>query len=553
MGTLRRTALLLVSALSVGLVGLPVLGAAAAGVGSSAAGSGLPARTAVQEQGAGAVPAGCSKAVAGQGHCYLSSQPAAGPTASTSATGTTCTVNESAGYTPCNLQSAYGITTAVTKNGKANLVAVVDSYDDPNIGTDLSTYRSQYGLPPCTTANKCFKKVNQTGQQRNYPTASSGYSEEISLDVEMVSAICPLCHILLVEANSNGFGDLGAAEDEAVTLGAKVISNSWGTGEFNGENGYDNYWNHPGVDITFSSGDGAYQGGVQYPSASPYITSVGGTMLTPASSTRGWTETAWVNTSSNPPTQGSGSGCSAYEPKPPWQHDSGCTNRMTADVSAVAADVITYDSYGEPGWVYEFGTSVSSPIIAGMYGLAKNAPTSTIAAEAAYSSPTKLHDITKGSEGTCSPTYFCTAVKGYDGPTGLGSPSGIAAFKVPTTPPAAINSVSASGTSADPTITVTGSNLLPFAPAGAPEPCSAGDPGEDYGSNGLYMQDATRGWGAGQNGDCIGLVLQSYSSSQVVFGFGTSYSGYAPAAVGDAITVAVQGTSYDGTLTGSLS
>jgi ABC-2 type transport system ATP-binding protein len=166
-------------------------------------------------------------------------------------------------------------------------VAVVDPEDDPNAASDLATYRSTYGLGPCTTKNGCFKKVNQEGVQGDYPSPNAGFAQEISLDLDMVSAICPHCHILLVEANSNGFSDLGAAIDEAIALGAKVVSDSWGTSEFDGETGWDGYVDQPGVAITFSSGDGAYQGGVQYPSASPYVTSVGGTELTPASSSRG--------------------------------------------------------------------------------------------------------------------------------------------------------------------------------------------------------------------------------------------------------------------------
>ena len=121
--------------------------------------------------------------------------------------------------------------------------------------------------------------MNQTGQTSNYPSPDSGWASEASLDMQMVSAICPLCHILLVEANSSGFGDLTTAENEAAALGAHVISNSWGSGEFDGETGYDSNFDHPGVDITYSSGDGSYQGGVQYPSASPFVTSVGGTQL----------------------------------------------------------------------------------------------------------------------------------------------------------------------------------------------------------------------------------------------------------------------------------
>src|SRR5262249_45585115 len=156
-------------------------------------------------------------------------------------------------------------------------------------------------------------------------------------------------------------------------------------------------WDHPGVAITFSSGDAAYGGGVQYPSASQYVTSVGGTELTPAANARGWTETAWV-TPGTPITQGSGSGCSAFESKPSWQTDTGCANRMTADVSAVAADVLSYDSFGSGGWVYEFGTSVSSPITAGLYGLANNPSGAAIPASAAYAAPaTARHDIVKGA------------------------------------------------------------------------------------------------------------------------------------------------------------
>ena len=280
-----------------------------------------------------------------------------------------------------------------------------------------------------------------------------------------------------MEANSNGFGDLGTAINEAVTLGAKVVSDSWGTGEFDGETGWDGNVDHPGVAITFSSGDGAYAGGVQYPSASPYVTSVGGTELTPASSSRGWTEAAWV-TPGSPPTQGSGSGCSAYEPKPPWQRDAGCANRTTADVSAVAANVLSYDTYQASGWYYSFGTSVSAPVIAGVYGLAKNPASITIPASAAYGAPAAdRHDITKGSTGTCTPpatqAYLCKAGKGYDGPTGLGTPKGIGAFKVPATTSPSISGVSFSGSPSDPSITVTGTNFGAYPPIGTPETCQS--------------------------------------------------------------------------------
>jgi subtilase family serine protease len=386
-------------------------------------------RTAAQLQGAGARPAGCAVSTGPRvAHCYLASQPAPVQAA---VRGAVCTVNTQSGWSPCNLRSAYKITLLATTHGKGQTIAIIDAFDDPNAAADLATYRSNFGLPPCSVASGCFKKVNQAGVAGSYPSGDMGWGQEISLDLDMVSAICPKCHILLVEANSSGFTDMFAAEQTAINAGAHVVSNSWGAGEFSGENSFDSTLNTPGVAITDSSGDGAFQGGVQYPSASPYVTSVGGTMLAPAVNARGWSEKTWV-TPASPPTQGAGSGCSAYESKPAWQTDSGCSDRTTADVSAVAANVLGYDTYesGGGGWYFFFGTSVSSPITAGMYGLAGNAASQNVApASLAYANAKHLYDITSGlATGTCSPSYLCQAGKGYDGPTGLGAPKGIGAY-----------------------------------------------------------------------------------------------------------------------------
>lgn len=509
------------------------------------------ARTAAQEAGAGSVQAGCARAMGpGRAHCYLAVQRAATPSASA----TPCAVDEATGYSACNIQNAYGLKTLSKKDGKGTTIAVVDAYDDPDAASNLATYRSDEHLSKCTTANACFKKVNEEGAEGDYPTPTGGWASEISLDLDMVSAICPNCHILLVEANSSGFGDLAAAVNEAVSLGAQAVSDSWGSGEFSGETGWDGNWDHPGVAITFSSGDGAYRGGVQYPSASPYVTSVGGTELTPGSSKRGWTETAWANTQSGtPPTQGSGSGCSTYEPKPPWQADMACTKRMTADVSAVAADVLSYDTYDAGGWYYSFGTSVSSPIIAGTYGLASNPSSNTIPASSIYSAPSAdLHDITSGSTGTCTPPkshkYWCTAVKGYDGPTGRGSPRGIGAFAVPASPTPSITNVAFSGSVTAPAVTVSGSNFGPYPPFGQVAGC--GTSGENYGSNGLNFDDSSSGWEAGQDGDCIGLVLSSWSASSVTYTFGSGYDTYGAMADGDSYTVQLEGIAHSGTVSG---
>ncbi|GAC1565881.1 MAG: peptidase S8 [Ktedonobacteraceae bacterium] len=324
-----------------------------------------------------------------------------------------------AGYHPTDLQSAYKLPSSTAGSGQT--VAIVDAYDDPNAESDLGVYHSTFGLSSCTTANGCFRKINQSGGTK-YPRANGGWAQEISLDLDMVSAICPNCHILLVEASSSSLTNLGTAVNEAA-LKANAISNSYGGGESSSDTSYDSsYYNHPGVAITVSSGDNGY--GVQYPAASQYVTAVGGTTLTSASNTRGWSETTW---------SGAGSGCSVYDPKPSWQTDAGCSRRTVADVSAVAdpnTGVSVYDSYsyqGQSGWLVFGGTSVASPIVASVYALAGNAATVTYGSYP-YSHTSSLFDVTSGSNGSCGGTYLCTAGPGYDGPTGLGTPNGTGGF-----------------------------------------------------------------------------------------------------------------------------
>ncbi|GAA3842929.1 peptidase S8 [Streptomyces coacervatus] len=334
------------------------------------------------------------------------------------------------GYGPTDLQSAYGLTSAASSNGSGETIAIVDAYNDPNAEADLATYRSYYGLSACTTANGCFKKVSQTGSTTSLPSSDTGWSEEISLDLDMASAICPNCNILLVEATSATMANLGTAVNRAVTLGAKYVSNSYGGSESSSDTSYDSsYFNHAGVAITVSAGDSGY--GAEYPAASRYVTSVGGTALSKATSTtRGWSETVWKTSS----TEGTGSGCSSYDTKPTWQTDTGCTKRTISDVSAVAdpaTGVSVYDSYGiTAGWYTFGGTSASSPIIAGVYALAGTPSSSSYPASFPYTKAgtSALNDVTSGNNGSCSTTYLCTAQSGYDGPTGWGTPEGVSAF-----------------------------------------------------------------------------------------------------------------------------
>jgi subtilase family serine protease len=319
------------------------------------------------------------------------------------------------GYNPADLQSAYGLS---SNGGSGQTIAIVDAYDDGNAESDLAVYRSAFGLPPCTTANGCFKKIDQDGGT-NYPRGDAGWAEEISLDLDMASAICPGCHILLVEAKSNSLVNLGIAVNRAAsTAGVVAISNSYGASEFSSEASYQDYYNHPGKAVTVSSGDNGY--GVEFPAASQYVTAVGGTSLTKSGNS--WSEKAW---------SGAGSGCSAYISKPSWQQDAGCSRRTVADVSAVAdpnTGVSVYDTFRlhPGGWLVFGGTSVAAPIIAAVYAVANNTASITYGSYP-YSHTSGLTDITSGSNGRCG-SYLCTAGTGYDGPTGLGTPKGTGAF-----------------------------------------------------------------------------------------------------------------------------
>ena len=410
--TKRGRAVPRAAAALLGVAGLITMGAAvaqAAPASSSASASAASGPTTVHS---------CSQAVApGYATCFALKR--------TDKKAHTMAANDTpSGYGPSDLVSAYNLP---ANGGSGQTVAIVDAQDDPNAESDLATYRSTYGLPECSTANGCFSKIAQDGST-NYPTADTGWAGEISLDLDMVSATCPGCHILLVEANSANMSDLGTAVNQAVSQGAKYVSNSYGGNEDGTEAQSDSsYFNHPGVAITASSGDGAYAAGTEYPASSPYVTAVGGTSLTKDSSSRGWSESVWETSSS----EGAGSGCSQDETKPTWQTDTGCSNRMVADVAAVAdpaTGVAVYQTYGGSGWAVYGGTSAASPIIASVYALAGTPGANDVPASYPYAHTSNLNDVTTGSNGSCSPSYFCTAGPGYDGPTGLGTPNGLAAF-----------------------------------------------------------------------------------------------------------------------------
>jgi subtilase family serine protease len=319
------------------------------------------------------------------------------------------------GYGPSDLQAAYNFNPT---GGSGITVAIVDAFDNPNLESDLQVYRAQYGLPTCSTQNGCFSKVDQNGGS-NYPKGNKGWGTEESLDVDMVSANCPNCNILVVEADKPTYADLGVAVQTAANLGAAAISNSYSGGEFKGEN-TNSPWqqNRP---VTASAGDDGY--GVGFPAASDYTIAVGGTTLTKGGGgSRGWTETVW---------NGTGSGCTKKSAKPSWQTDSGCKNRTMNDIAYDAdpgTGVAVYDTYGGGGWSEYGGTSVSSPAIAAMFAAAGNASSVQNAGwiwEAQNHSSSVMNDITTGSNGTCKVQYLCNGEVGYNGPTGWGTPNGL--------------------------------------------------------------------------------------------------------------------------------
>lgn len=319
------------------------------------------------------------------------------------------------GLNPVDIRSAYALTTA---SGAGRTVAIIDAYDDPTAEADLGVYRSQFGLTACTTANGCFRKTSQTGASK-LPRTNAGWATETSLDLDMVSATCPDCKILLVEASSASFADLATAVNYAAAQpGVVAISNSYGGSDTAPSSAYD----HPGIAITASTGDSGY--GIESPASYATVIAVGGTSLRKASTTRGWTETAW---------NGAGSGCSTLNAKPAWQTAATqCSGKANADVSAIAdpnTGVSVYDStayQGSSGWLVYGGTSVASPIIASVYALSGN--TAGYPASYTWAHTSGLNDVTSGSNGTCSTAVWCNAGTGWDGPTGLGTPNGTSAF-----------------------------------------------------------------------------------------------------------------------------
>jgi|GEM_PF-431558 len=382
------------------------------------------------------------------------------------------------GYAPTDLRSAYALPSASA--GAGQTVAVVIAEDDPTAEADMNEYRHQYGIAPCRAGEGCFRKVNQTGGS-TYPPAgpeTAKWAREASIDLDMVSAICPNCRILLVEASSTQTQDLATAENEAVALGATEVNNSF-LGEESPEEA--SAYDHPGIPITASAGDQGY--GVGAPASYPGVIAVGGTSLLPAKN-RGWSETVWGAARG----AGTGSGCS-LEPKPPWQTDVGCATRTMNDIAAVAdpnTPVSVYDSYntGSP-WLLLGGTSVAAPIVAAAMALTTPYTRSFTGAHALYAQASAgggaFNDITAGLDGSCG-SYLCEARAGYDGPSGLGTLNGAPEVPPPTELALAATSITQTRATMNATVNTHGGEVhectFEYGPAGGSSyphsvPCAA--------------------------------------------------------------------------------
>lgn len=335
----------------------------------------------------------------------------------------------SGSYTPADLQAMYDLPSF----SGTPTVAIVDVGHDPRAVSDLAYYRSYFKLPACTKASGCLKEVNQHGSTSNLPSEKTTWDGEIALDLQMVSAICPTCHILLVDADSDSADDLGTAVRTATNLGAQYVSMSWGGAEGTGETAYDTaYLSEPNVTYVAATGDSGYSAGTMWPAAGKGVIAAGGTTVK-RTATNGtasdFTMTAWT---------GTGSGCSKYEAQPSGQTliaalTKACGRRAQSDVSALA-DPNTGPMVRVHGeWWLIGGTSAAAPAIAAMYAIAGNHTNAGSIYGNYLIAPSRFRDVTSGATTGCpSGKLLCTAKTGWDGPTGLGSPLGVEGLRTST-------------------------------------------------------------------------------------------------------------------------
>jgi hypothetical protein len=370
----------------------------------------------------GPLRAACPAVPAGRMRCFTLYRPQPRVNRSLAAG----TVTHPVGWSPQALERAYRLPVSRRSH---QTVAVSIAFHTPKLADYLATYRRQFHLPPCTKASGCLRIVNQKGKARPQAPSglASGWDLEATLDVSMISAACPHCKILVVEANDNSIANLGRSDVTAARLGAQVISNSYGARENAATQSFAKDYRRAGHTIVASAGDFGFDA-ANFPANLAVVTAVGGTTLHRARNARGFSERVWDDARTL--FAAGGSGCSAYVSKPSWQHDNHCPGRTVSDISAVASNIPIFNRfYG--GWVTVAGTSASAPLVAGTYGLAGNA--SHLTPRFLYRHRHDFFDITAGNNAlvgppgqVCGSDYLCQARKGYDAPTGIGTPDGIA-------------------------------------------------------------------------------------------------------------------------------
>jgi subtilase family serine protease len=350
----------------------------------------------------------------------------------------------SVGYYPQQLHSAYQLPWSSTVR---QTIGIVDAYDHATVKADLDVFDAQFGLgsfPSCsaTVITACFQRVDQNGNVRGFtnsdPNAAANWNLETNLDVQAAHATCLNCKILLVEAFSSGNGDFATAEDTAARLGATEISNSYELAEGKLNSWDPTSFNHAGIAIVASAGDHGY--GPVYPADLNTIVAVGGTRLVLNSNGSYNSESVWGDGANAPTGHGTGSGCStlasAYTTAawwqkgvPNWQYTGCGAQRSVADVAALADPTTGFWVYtSATAWQIVGGTSLSAPVIAGVFALAGHPTSYTWPAQGLYQHLSQFHDVTTGSNGTCTYTIMCHGWAGYDGPTGVGTPWGIGGF-----------------------------------------------------------------------------------------------------------------------------
>jgi subtilase family serine protease len=359
------------------------------------------------------------------------------------------------GYGADDLAAAYHLPDA--GSGAKGTIAIIDAGAYPTLEADLTTYRTQYGLPACTAASGCLKVVDQHGGPALTPAAELPeviYEEhvavETALDMQLASAACPSCNLIelqvpVVDAVAGdaaqdhaAMADFGDAVNTAARLGATAVSISYQFPSYPdvefGKPGLDLF--HPGMAVLASSGDGGYQGNEHtgWPQNLSWVVSVGGTSLLESGGK--YTDIVW---------SGTGSGCETDLPGAigaPAAVSAVCGgHRAASDVSAVAdpgTGVAVFDSYspfsGQPfNWLVVGGTSASSPFVSGLYARGAH-PSQVLGPNTLYTAPAgAFTDVTLGQNAPAhacpaATPALCVAQPGWDAPTGVGVPNGLSGF-----------------------------------------------------------------------------------------------------------------------------